>query len=121
MSAESGVARQLADDLWLIDTLFQGERDIIASYLLVGSGGLALVDVGSAASMDQLLAGVRAAGFDPSEITRLLLTHVHLDHAGASGPLVRAFPQGAGICPSDWRAPSYRPLEAHQQRDAYLW
>ncbi len=93
MSAESGVVRQLADDLWLIDTLFQGERDIIASYLLVGSGDLALVDVGSAASMDQLLAGVRAAGFEPSEITRLLLTHVHLDHAGASGPLVRAFPK----------------------------
>lgn len=93
MSEDSGVARQLADDLWLIDTLFQGERDIIASYLLVGPDGLALVDVGSAASMNQLLAGVRAAGFDPLDITHLLLTHVHLDHAGASGPLVRTLPR----------------------------
>lgn len=90
---QSGVARQLADDLWLIDTLFRGERNIIASYLLVGHDELALIDVGSAASLNQLLAGVRAAGFDPADITRLLLTHVHLDHAGAAGPLVRALPR----------------------------
>lgn len=90
---QSGVARQLADDLWLVDTQFQGERDIIASYLLVGHQGLALVDVGSAASINELLAGVRAAGYDPADITRVLLTHIHLDHAGASGPLVRALPQ----------------------------
>ncbi|HEX6541316.1 MAG TPA: MBL fold metallo-hydrolase [Ktedonobacterales bacterium] len=93
MAEQPGVARQLADDLWLIDTQFQGERDIIASYLLVGRDGLALVDVGSAASMNQLLAGIRAAGFDPADITHLLLTHVHLDHAGASGPLARELPR----------------------------
>lgn len=91
-SRQIGVSRQLADDLWLIDTQFQGERGIIASYLLAGRDGLALVDVGSAASVNELLAGVRAAGFDPANITSLILTHVHLDHAGATGPLVRALP-----------------------------
>ena len=91
-SGHEGVARRLADDLWLIDTQFQGERDIIASYLLVGDDGLALVDVGSAASVNELLAGVRTAGFDPADITSLILTHIHLDHAGATGPLVRALP-----------------------------
>lgn len=91
--AHSGVARQLADDLWLIDTQFQDERQIIASYLIVGERGLALVDVGSAATVDALLAGVRAAGFDPVDITHLLLTHVHLDHAGAAGALVQRLPR----------------------------
>jgi glyoxylase-like metal-dependent hydrolase (beta-lactamase superfamily II) len=90
---QSGVARQLADDLWIIDTQFQSERQIIASYLLVGEHGLALVDVGSAASQGALLAGVWAAGFDPAHITHLLLTHVHLDHAGAAGPLARTLPR----------------------------
>ncbi len=90
---QSGVARQLADDLWLVDTQFQGERQIIASYLIVGEGELALVDVGAAATLGPLLAGVRAAGFDPADITRLLLTHVHLDHAGAAGALVRQLPR----------------------------
>ena len=58
-----GVSRRLADDLWLVDTQFQGERGIIASYLLTGGDGLALVDVGSAATVNELLMGVRAAGF----------------------------------------------------------
>jgi glyoxylase-like metal-dependent hydrolase (beta-lactamase superfamily II) len=92
LTGRDGVARQLADDLWIVDTQFQGERDIIASYLLAGESGLALVDVGSAASMAELLAGVRAAGFDPADITSLVLTHIHLDHAGATGPLVHALP-----------------------------
>jgi glyoxylase-like metal-dependent hydrolase (beta-lactamase superfamily II) len=90
---QSGVARQLADDLWLIDTLFQGEREIIASYLIAGERELALVDVGSAASLDTLLAGVRVAGFDPGDLTHLLITHVHLDHAGAAGALIKALPR----------------------------
>jgi glyoxylase-like metal-dependent hydrolase (beta-lactamase superfamily II) len=92
----AGVARQLAEDLWLVDTQFQGEQAIIASYLLVGpdaQAGHALIDVGSAASLDALLAGVRATGVDPADITRVILTHIHLDHAGASGPLVRLLPR----------------------------
>ncbi|HEX6123506.1 MAG TPA: MBL fold metallo-hydrolase [Ktedonobacterales bacterium] len=86
-------ATQLADDLWLIDTLFQGEPGVIASYLLTGPHGLALVDVGSAASVEHLLAGVLEAGYDPAEIQHLLLTHIHLDHAGAAGTLVRLLPR----------------------------
>lgn len=93
MAEPEGVAERLADDLWVLDTVFQGERGVIASYMLVGSDGLALVDVGSAASLDMLLAGIHAAGFDARDVSHLLLTHVHLDHAGASGPLVRLLPR----------------------------
>lgn len=93
MAEPVGVAERLTDDLWILDTVFQGERGVIASYLIATTDGLALVDVGSAASLDVLLAGVRAAGFEPGDITHLLLTHVHLDHAGASGPLVRLLPR----------------------------
>lgn len=87
------LATQLADDLWLLDTLYQGEPGVIASYLLSGPAGLALVDVGSGASVEHLLAGVRAAGYEPAEIAHLVLTHVHLDHAGASGILTRLLPR----------------------------
>ena len=81
-------ARQLADDLWLLDTFYQGEPGVIASYLLTGTSGAALVDVGSAASLEQLLAGLRAAGVAPREVRHIVLTHVHLDHAGAAGALL---------------------------------
>src|SRR5215469_4935527 len=84
-----GVVRQLENDLWIIYTVFQGEQGVIASYLLTGAHGLGLIDVGSGASVEQVLSGVRAAGFDPEDIAHLVLTHVHLDHAGAAGALVR--------------------------------
>src|SRR6266849_2118074 len=86
-------ASQLADDLWLLDTLFQGKSGVIASYLLAGPHGLALVDVGSGATVENLLAAVRASGHEPAAIEHLLITHVHLDHAGAAGALVRQLPR----------------------------
>ncbi|HZC06001.1 MAG TPA: MBL fold metallo-hydrolase [Ktedonobacterales bacterium] len=85
--------KRLAPDLWLLDTLFQGEQGVIASYLLTGADGLALVDVGSAATLDTLLASIRATGHQPEEIEHILLTHIHLDHAGATGALLPYMPQ----------------------------
>lgn len=93
MAEQAQLARQLEEDLWVLDTMFQGEPGVIASYLLTGPAGLALVDVGSAASVETLLAGIRASGHDPVEVERLLITHVHLDHAGATGPLLRHMPR----------------------------
>lgn len=90
--AKDGVAIKLADDLWLLDALFQGEPGVVASYLLAGPRGLTLIDVGPASTVGQLLAGVRAAGFAPEEIAHLVVTHVHLDHAGAAGRLARLLP-----------------------------
>lgn len=87
-----GKAERIDDDLWVLDTLYQGEPGVIASYLLAGRAGLGLVDVGSAASVEHVLAGVRAAGFDPRDIQHLVLTHIHLDHAGAAGTLTRLLP-----------------------------
>ncbi len=91
-STASGVARRVEDDVWLIDTLYLGEPGVIASYLLEGADGLALVDVGSAATVEHLLAGIVAAGHDPHDIRHVVLTHVHLDHAGATGTLTRLLP-----------------------------
>ncbi len=89
----NGVAHKLGEDLWLIDTLHQGQDGVVASYLLEGPHGLGLVDVGSGATVENLLTGVRAAGHDPSRIERIILTHIHLDHAGATGALVQALPR----------------------------
>src|SRR5690348_12099409 len=73
----TGDARRLEEHLWLIDTLHQGQPGVVASYLLDGPHGLGLVDVGSGATVENLLAGVRAAGFDPRQIEHILLTHIH--------------------------------------------
>ena len=93
MQAATKEATQLRDDLWTLDTMYQGEPGVIASYLLTGAGGLALVDVGSAASVDCVIDGIRQAGYRPEDVEHLLLTHVHLDHAGATGTLLHTMPR----------------------------
>lgn len=87
------LARQLADDLWILDTRHQGEPGIVASYLLTGRRGAALVDVGPGATLPSLLNGIREAGVDPGTVEHVVLTHVHLDHAGAAGALLRSCPR----------------------------
>lgn len=71
-----------------IDHNFQGARDAIASYVLPGPEPT-LIEAGPASTTDTLLAGIRASGIDPQSITRVLVTHIHLDHAGAAGTLMR--------------------------------
>jgi glyoxylase-like metal-dependent hydrolase (beta-lactamase superfamily II) len=91
-SALSPPAR-LAPDLFLIDLLHGGDAGIVGAYLLVGEGELTLVECGPASTLPALLEGVRSAGYAPERITRLLLTHIHLDHAGAAGALARLLPE----------------------------
>ena len=74
-----------------IDLLHGGER-VVGSYVVETDDGLALVDCGPATSLPALDAGLEARGLSLDEIRHLLLTHIHLDHAGGTGALVRAHP-----------------------------
>jgi len=85
--------RQLEPDLFLIDHKFQGVPGTIASYLLTDGDDLTLIETGPATTIETLLAGVRAAGFNSDQITRLIVTHIHLDHAGAAGSLIQRLPR----------------------------
>jgi glyoxylase-like metal-dependent hydrolase (beta-lactamase superfamily II) len=72
-----------------------GGRGFIASYLVEDGGELALIEAGPASTLDALLAGVRAAGRDPADLSHILLTHIHLDHAAGAGQLARIAPGAA--------------------------
>lgn len=85
--------QQLEPDLFLIDHELQGVPRTIASYLLTDGDDLTLIETGPATTMETLLGGVRAVGFDPERITRLVVTHIHLDHAGAAGALLQRLPR----------------------------
>lgn len=63
-----------------------------AAYLIVENGRGAFVDCGLNASAPALLRGLAAAGLAPAEVDWLILTHVHLDHAGGAGQLMQALP-----------------------------
>jgi glyoxylase-like metal-dependent hydrolase (beta-lactamase superfamily II) len=84
---------QLSPGAWQISHPFLGENEIIGSYLLAGRNELAIIDPGPGSMVESLLDSIREAGFDPQEVTHILATHVHLDHAGAAGTLVRHLPR----------------------------
>lgn len=77
------------DGLWQIDLGFQEREGVIAAYLLRGDGDLALVETGPSTTLPHLLAGIRAAGFDPADVGQIVVSHIHLDHSGAAGVLLR--------------------------------
>ncbi len=76
----------------LIDLHHQGRARVIASYLVETDHGLALVDCGPSSCLPLLRKGLRGRGLDVSDLRHLLLSHIHLDHAGAAGVLVRENP-----------------------------
>src|ERR1700758_4101034 len=75
-----------------IDLHHLGREKIIASYLLDTDDGPALFDCGPTTTIDALKAGLAARGLALTAIRHLLLSHIHLDHAGAAGVLVREHP-----------------------------
>jgi glyoxylase-like metal-dependent hydrolase (beta-lactamase superfamily II) len=83
---------QLPDSIKLIDTLHLGRPKVVASYLLTGAQP-ALVDPGPTSALPGLEAGLAANGLRVEDLSALLLTHIHLDHAGATGTLVRRNPR----------------------------
>jgi glyoxylase-like metal-dependent hydrolase (beta-lactamase superfamily II) len=65
---------------------------IVGSYLLDTEDGPALNDCGPTTTIPHLKAGLAERGLDLTEVRHLLLSHIHLDHAGAAGVLVRQSP-----------------------------
>ncbi len=84
---------QISPGAWQISHPFLGENEIIGSYLLAGRSELAIIDPGPGSMVESLLDSIQEVGFDPQEVTHILATHVHLDHAGAAGTLVRQLPR----------------------------
>lgn len=74
-----------------IDTGF-GRPSFDAAYLVVERGRGAFIDSGTSHSVPQLLAAIDSAGLKPADIDWVILTHVHLDHAGGAGSLMRHLP-----------------------------
>lgn len=75
-----------------VDLNFQGVPHTIATAIVKGTDGVALVDPGPTSCLGSLNAGLAALGIGLDEVRHVLLTHIHLDHAGASGTLAALNP-----------------------------
>ena len=77
-----------------LDLNFQDRTQVIASYLIRHHDAAILIESGPGSTLPALEAGLAQEGLSPRDITHVLLTHIHLDHAGAAGWLSQ---QGAQI------------------------
>ena len=75
-----------------IDLQFQGRPGVIATAVIPVGGGVVLVDPGPTSCLPALERGLAALHHELRDVRALLLTHIHLDHAGAAGTIVRRVP-----------------------------
>lgn len=75
------------------DLNFLARPRVIATAVLQSPGGVVLVDPGPSSCLDTLRASLADHGISLSDVRALLLTHIHLDHAGATGSIVKENPE----------------------------
>ena len=81
-----------ADKTWFVDVEYKGVPRLIACGVLETDTGLLLVDPGPTVSLSVLEQKLEAHGTSFADVHGLLLTHIHLDHAGATGVIVDRYP-----------------------------
>jgi glyoxylase-like metal-dependent hydrolase (beta-lactamase superfamily II) len=79
-----------------IDTHMGGQSEITAGFL-VRAERPALIETGPARVAGAIAEGVARAGLSPDDLAWIVVTHVHLDHAGGAGDLVRTFPNATVV------------------------
>jgi glyoxylase-like metal-dependent hydrolase (beta-lactamase superfamily II) len=68
-----------------LDLCFRHWPESITSYLVIGPEGPVLVETGPCSTLPTLQQGLARYGFSPADVRDVLVTHIHLDHAGAAG------------------------------------
>lgn len=90
--------------VFVIDTRHMGNEGTVAVFLVPGEGRkFSLVETGPASTLESVKAGIAEASFELEDLENILLTHIHLDHAGAAGAL--AAETGATVYVHDIGAP----------------
>ncbi len=113
-------------DIHTIDLRFLNCPNAIACYLMPYQDGVILIESGPGSTQDQLKKSINELGYDLKDISHVLLTHIHLDHAGASGWLAS---QGATIFVHERGYPHLLDPEKllssaariYQEKMDYLW
>ncbi len=88
----SAIYSQVGEGVIAIDTEYVRPR-LDASHLIVDDGHAAFVDTGTYFSVPNLLTALAAQNLEVDDVDYILLTHIHLDHAGGAGRLAAALPR----------------------------
>lgn len=92
MRAGSDAVTPLGNDVFQIDTKMAGYRGITAGYL-IRTERPCLVETGTAPSAPVVREALASLGIGPRDLATIVVTHIHLDHAGGTGDLAAMFPR----------------------------
>ncbi len=85
--------RKLSDHLYIIDLRPVGLENFIASYVLKGEKATAIVETGPTCSIPNLLSGLEEIDVKNEDVDYVGVSHIHIDHAGGAGTLLRHLPK----------------------------
>ena len=85
-------AREIAPGVFLVDTGYMRPH-LAACYVVRGRDSAAIVETGSFETVPRLLAALAQLGIAREAVSHVIVTHVHLDHAGGAGALMRELPK----------------------------
>jgi len=88
--------KKTAENIYLIDNQLYSMPKLGSVYL-INEEKKALIDTGPTTSVKAVLKGIRKAGIRPEDINYIVITHIHLDHAGGAGVLLKEMPQAQVI------------------------
>ena len=83
--------QKITDHLYLIDLEPAGFENFIASYVILGEK-IAVVETGPTSTVDNLLSGLKEIGINFEDVNFVAVSHIHLDHGGGAGTLMRHLP-----------------------------
>jgi len=84
--------RKLSDQIYIIDLKPVGLENFIASYVLKGEKATAVVETGPTCSIPNLVAGLKEIGVENEGVDYVAVSHIHIDHAGGAGTLMKHLP-----------------------------
>jgi glyoxylase-like metal-dependent hydrolase (beta-lactamase superfamily II) len=84
--------KKLSDHLHIIDLRPTGLESFIASYVLKGGKATAIIETGPTCSIPNLLLGLQEIGVRNEDVDYIMVSHIHIDHAGGSGTLMKYLP-----------------------------
>ena len=87
---------QFADGITAVDTEYVRPQ-MDAAHIVTSRGRAAIIDTGPNSAVPLILAALARLGLEPDSVDTLFLTHVHLDHAGGAGELMRALPRATAV------------------------
>ena len=88
--------KEIGKNLFIVDLETGGFKNLIASYILKGNKPI-IVETGPTSSIPNLLLGLKELNVKPEDVAYVALTHVHIDHSGGTGTLLKSLPNAKVI------------------------